>query len=170
MTLFIKNYTKFMAKRRALKGNKGENLKTRSKRVCYNCGKNEHFIAQCPYERREEDENKKKRKDKTYTKDKKDKKYYKKSYGEAHIGQEWDSNDDCSDSDSEDMATIFIKGNSYSSKSLFLNLSKHTCIMAKERKKKVKVTHLLNTSLVMMIYLVMIVMRLLILAKIQPQS
>jgi hypothetical protein len=30
MTLFIKNYNKFMAKRRALKGNKGENLRTRS--------------------------------------------------------------------------------------------------------------------------------------------
>jgi hypothetical protein len=47
---------------------------TRSKRVCYNCGKNGHFISQCPYERREENENKKKKKDKTYTKDKKDKK------------------------------------------------------------------------------------------------
>jgi hypothetical protein len=32
MTLFIKNYNKFMAKRRALKGNKGEKLRTRSKR------------------------------------------------------------------------------------------------------------------------------------------
>jgi hypothetical protein len=30
MTLFIKNYNKFMAKRRALKGNKGENPRTRS--------------------------------------------------------------------------------------------------------------------------------------------
>jgi hypothetical protein len=86
MTLFIKNYDKFMDKRRALKGNKGEKPRTRRKRVCYNCGKNEHFIAQCPYERREEDENNKKKKDKTYTMDKKDKKYYKKkSYGEAHI-------------------------------------------------------------------------------------
>jgi hypothetical protein len=57
MTLFIKNYNKFMAKRRALKGNKGEKQRTRSKRLCYNCGKNEHFSAQCPYERREEDGN-----------------------------------------------------------------------------------------------------------------
>jgi hypothetical protein len=32
MTLFIKNYNKSMAKRRALKGNKGEKLRTRSKR------------------------------------------------------------------------------------------------------------------------------------------
>jgi hypothetical protein len=139
MTLFIKNYNKFMAKRRALKENKGEKPRTRSKRLCYNCGKNRHFIAQCPYERREEYENNNK-KDNIYTKDKKNKKYYKKkSYGEAHIGQEWDSNDESFDLDSEDMTTITIKGNSSSSKSLFLNLSKHTCLMAKERKKKVNV-------------------------------
>jgi hypothetical protein len=75
MTLFIKNYNKFMAKRRALKGNKGEKPRTRSKRVCYNCGKNEHFIAQYHYEGRENDENEKKKKKK---KKKKDKKYYKK--------------------------------------------------------------------------------------------
>jgi hypothetical protein len=107
--------------------------------VCYNCGKNEHFIAQCPYERREEDENNKKKKDKAYIKDKKKNKYYKKKfYGESRIEQEWDSNDESSDSDSEDMATIAIKGNSSSSKSLFSNLSKHTCLMAKESKKKVK--------------------------------
>jgi hypothetical protein len=56
MALFIKNYNKFMSKRRALKGNKGEKSRTRSKRVCYNCGNNGHFIAQCPYERREGEE------------------------------------------------------------------------------------------------------------------
>jgi hypothetical protein len=37
------------------------------------------------------------------------------------------------------MSTIAIKGNSSSSKSLFSNLFKHTCLMAKESKKKVKV-------------------------------
>jgi hypothetical protein len=125
-----------MAKRRALKENKGEKPRSRSKRVCYNCGKNGHFIAQCPYERREEGENNNKKKDKIYTKDKKDKYYKKKSYGEDHNEQEWDSNDESSDSNSEDIATIAIKENSSSSKSLFPNLSKHTCLMAKERKKK----------------------------------
>jgi hypothetical protein len=34
------------------------------------------------------------------------------------------------------MATIVIKGNPSSSKSFFSNLSKHTCLMAKEGKKK----------------------------------
>jgi hypothetical protein len=54
--------------------------------VCYNYGKNGHFISQCPYEIREDGEDKKK-KDKAYTKDKKDNKYYKKKpYGKAHIG------------------------------------------------------------------------------------
>jgi hypothetical protein len=32
------------------------------KRMCYNCGKGGHFIAQCPYERKEEDNNNKKKK------------------------------------------------------------------------------------------------------------
>jgi hypothetical protein len=54
--------------------------------VCYNCRKNSHFIAQCSYERREGDNDKKKKFDKGY---KKDKKYAKKKhYGQAHVGQE----------------------------------------------------------------------------------
>jgi hypothetical protein len=38
------------------------------------------------------------------------------------------------------VATVAIKGTSYSSKSLFLKLNqgKHTCLMAKENKHKVK--------------------------------
>jgi hypothetical protein len=36
------------------------------------------------------------------------------------------------------VATIAIKGKTSSSKSLFPKLSKHTCLMAKEGKKKVK--------------------------------
>jgi hypothetical protein len=36
------------------------------------------------------------------------------------------------------LATIAIKGKALSSKSLFAKLSKHTCLMAKEDKKKVK--------------------------------
>jgi methionyl-tRNA synthetase len=48
MALFIKKFNKYISKRRPFKGDKKE--KTRSKIVCYNCGK--HFIAQCPYEKR----------------------------------------------------------------------------------------------------------------------
>jgi hypothetical protein len=49
IALFIKKFNKYISKRRSFKGDRKE--KTRSKRVCYNCGKNRHFIAQCPYER-----------------------------------------------------------------------------------------------------------------------
>jgi hypothetical protein len=65
----------------------------------------------------------------------------KKTYAEAHIGKELDSDDESSDCDSDGVATVAIKGfSSSSSKSLFPNLNKgnHTCLMAKESKKKVK--------------------------------
>jgi hypothetical protein len=74
--------------------------------------------------------------DKGYKKDKKFTK--KKPYEQSHIGQEWNSSDESSESESDDLATITIKGKASSSKSLFLNLPKHTCLMAKESKKKVK--------------------------------
>jgi hypothetical protein len=69
---------------------------------------------------------------------KKDKHYKKKTYDEAHIGKEWDSDDESSDTDSDDVATVAIKGSSSSlRKSLFPNLNKgkHTCLLAKESKK-----------------------------------
>jgi hypothetical protein len=104
--------------------------------VCYNCGKNGYFIAQCPYKRKEEDNDKRKKFDKCY---KKDKKYTKKKpYGQAHVGQEWNSSDKSSESESGEVTTIAIKGKISSSKSLFPKLSKHTCLMAKEGRKKVK--------------------------------
>jgi hypothetical protein len=59
-------------------------------------------------------------------------------YGQAHVGQEWNSSDKSSESESDDLATIAIKGKASSSKSLFPNLHKNTCLMAKESKKKVK--------------------------------
>jgi hypothetical protein len=43
IALFIKEFKKFIKKRRPYKGERKEKL--RSKRVCYNCGKNGHFIA-----------------------------------------------------------------------------------------------------------------------------
>ncbi len=98
--------------------------------MCYNCGKNGYFIAQCPYERKDEDNNKKKKINKSY---KKDKKFIKKKpYGQAHVSQEWNSSDESSESKSDDLATIVIKSEASSSKSLFPKLSKHTCLMTKE--------------------------------------
>jgi hypothetical protein len=48
------------------------------------------------------------------------------------------SSDESSESESDEVVTIVIKGKALSSKSLFPKLSKHTCLMAKEDRKKVK--------------------------------
>jgi hypothetical protein len=110
--------------------------RSQGQRVCYNCGKNVHFIVQCSYERKEEDNDKRKKFDKCY---KKDNKYTKKkSYGQAHVSQEWKLSDESSESESDEVTTIAIKGKTSSSKSLFPKLSKHTCLMAKKGRKKVK--------------------------------
>jgi hypothetical protein len=69
MALFIKKFNKNISKGRPFKGDRKEN--TRSKRVCYNCGNNGYFNAQYPYERKDEDNDKKKKIDKSYKKDKK---------------------------------------------------------------------------------------------------
>jgi hypothetical protein len=79
---------------------------------------------------------KKKKFDRGYRKDKKYTK--KKPYGQAHIGQEWNSSDESYESKINDLTTIAIEGKASSSKSLFPKLSKHACLMAKESKKKVK--------------------------------
>jgi hypothetical protein len=132
MALFIKKFNKFIKKRIPYKGERKE--KPRSKRVCYNCGKNSHFIAQCPYEKKEEGNDKRKKFDKGY---KKDKKYTKKKpYGQAHVDQKWNSSDESSELESDEVATIAIKGKISSSKSLFSKLSKHTCLMTKEGRKR----------------------------------
>jgi hypothetical protein len=120
MALIIKSF------RQILKQRKGKDYKSRSKRVCYRCGKSGHFIAKCPYTSnsdRDEDKKGKKKMEK--------KRYYKKKGGEAHMGQEWDSNESSIDSSSdEDAANIAInKG------LLFPNVG-HKCFMTKESKKK----------------------------------
>jgi hypothetical protein len=139
MALFIRRFSKMMGKQKFVKGDKKDKFKSKTKWACYNCGKYGHYIANYPHEPKEEDDDKKKRKkEKSYQKDKH---YKKKTYGETNIGKEWDSNDESSDSDSDGVATVAIKGSSSSSsKSLFPNLNKgkHTCLMVKESKKKVK--------------------------------
>jgi hypothetical protein len=138
MAHFIRRFFKMMNKQKFCKGDKKDKFRTKTKRACYNCGKYGHYIANCPHEHREEEDDKEKKKERRY---KKDKHYKKKTYGEEHIGKEWDSDDESSDSDSDGVATIAIKGSCYySSKSLFPNLNKgkHTCLMAKESRRKVK--------------------------------
>jgi hypothetical protein len=158
MALFIKKFNKFISKRRHFKGEGKE--KRRSERVCYNCNKNGYFIAQCPYERKDEDNDKKKKIDKSYKKDKNVTK--KKPYGQAHVGQEWNSSDKSSESESDNLATIAINGKSSSNKSLFPNPPKHTHVSwlrkAKRRQKSMPLP-LPSMSLVMKILsLVMMIM------------
>jgi hypothetical protein len=120
MELIIKSF------RQILKQRKGRDYKSRSKKVCYKCGKPGHFIAKCPISRdsdRGDDKRGKKKKEK--------KKYYKKKGGDAHVCREWDSNESSTDSSSdEDAANIAVtKG------LLFPNVN-HKCLMAKDNKKK----------------------------------
>jgi hypothetical protein len=142
MTLFMRKFKKYKNNKKISKGDKKSNARPHTKRMCYNYGKYGHFIANCPFECRDDDDDDKEKskfnkKDKSYKND--DKYYKKKSYGEDHIGQEWDPNDENSNSDSDGVATMAIKRTS-SSKSLFpkLNQEKHICLMAKESKCKLK--------------------------------
>jgi hypothetical protein len=90
MALFMIKFKKYMNKKKLSKGDKKSNARPKTKRMCYNYGKYGHFIANCLFEHRDADDDKKKskfnKKDESYKND--DKYYKKKSYDEAHIGQE----------------------------------------------------------------------------------
>jgi hypothetical protein len=119
MALIIKSF------RQILKQRRGKDYKSRSKRVCYRCGKSDHFIAKCPISSESvRDEDKKGKK-------KEKKRYYKKKGGDAHICREWDSGESSTDTSfDEDAANIAVdKG------LLFPNVG-HKCLMAKDGKKK----------------------------------
>jgi hypothetical protein len=118
MTLIIKSF------RQILKQRKGRDYKPRSKKVCYKCGKPGHFIAKCPLSSDSDRGDDKKG-------SRKEKKYYRKKGGDAHVCREWDSDESSTDSSSdEDAANIAItKG------LLFPNVG-HKCLMANDGKKK----------------------------------
>jgi hypothetical protein len=118
MALIIKSFHQILKQRR------GKDYKPRSKRVCYKCGKPDHFIAKCPMSSDSDRGDDKRGK-------KKEKKYYKRKGGDAHVCREWDSDESSTDSSSdEDAANIAInKGH------LFPNVD-HKCFMAKDDKKK----------------------------------
>jgi hypothetical protein len=79
MALFMKKFKKYIKKKKFEKVDK--KLKTTTKRTCYNCGKHGHFIANYPFEHRDDSDDKKKykpyKKDKGYKRS--DKSYKKKS-------------------------------------------------------------------------------------------
>jgi hypothetical protein len=118
MALIIKSF------RQILKQRKGKDYKPRPKRVCYKCGKPNHFISKCPMSSDSDRDNDKKGRKKER------KKYYKKKGGDAHVCQEWDSDMSSTDSSDEDAANIAVnKG------LLFPNVG-HKCLMAKDGKRK----------------------------------
>jgi hypothetical protein len=117
MAFFIKN--KYESRRR-------------SSKPCFGCKKIGHFIADCPKEE-------KKNKDTKESSSKRDKPRYKMRAGEAHLGQEWDSNEE-SNSDNEDVATMAFKTSSSHQPNLFEDLTDDEdqgpimCLMAKNSK------------------------------------
>jgi hypothetical protein len=118
MALIIKCF------RQILKQRRGKDYKPRSKRVCYKCGKPDHFIAKCPMSS-DSDRGDDKRGNK-----KEKKRYYKKKGGDAHVCWEWDSDMSSTDSSDEDAANITVnKG------LLFPNVG-HKCLMVKDGKRK----------------------------------
>jgi hypothetical protein len=117
MALIIKSF------RQILKQRRGKDYKSHSKKVCYRCGKSDHFIAKCPISSESDRDNDKKGK-------KEKKRYYKKKRGDAHICREWDSDESSTDSSDENATKIVVnKG------LLFPNIG-HKCLMAKDDKKK----------------------------------
>jgi hypothetical protein len=122
MELIIKHF------KTALKGCKEypSKNKTRGKCSCFKCGKTSHFIAQCPDNDNDQEQEKYGKREK--------KKVYKKAKGEAHLGKEWDSDCSSSDSDNEGLAA-----SAFNKSSLFPN-ERHTCLMAKEKKVRVRDT------------------------------
>jgi hypothetical protein len=133
MAFFIKNFRRVLRKNnfRNLGKNKYESRR-RSSKLCFDCKKIRHFIADCP-------EEKKKNKDTKESLSKRDKPRYKTRAGEAHLGQEWDSNEE-SNSDNEDVATMAFKTSSSHQPSLFEDLTDDEdqgpimCLMAKNAK------------------------------------
>jgi hypothetical protein len=100
--------------------------KTRGKCSYFKCGKTGHFIAQCPNNDNDQAQDKHGKREK--------KKNYWKAKGEAHIGKEWDSDSSSSDSEDEGLAA-----SAFNKSSPFPN-QRHTCIMAKEKKVRIRDT------------------------------
>ena len=81
VALIIRNFRKFI-KKKSNRKTYGDGKRRNKKRFCYGCGQTRHFIANCPNEK------KKHKLDKD-----EDKKNNRKRRGEAHLGEEWESND-----------------------------------------------------------------------------
>jgi hypothetical protein len=138
MALFMKTYKRGLKKQ----GYKFAKRKfpNKKKRTCYNCGSTEHFIADCPKEKKENKYDKGKG---GYKKDQKSHHKRRNYGGEAHIGHEWNSGDESSsEEEGKKVATVAIKKLPSTSR-LFNNLTDNEesssihCFMAKGEKVKI---------------------------------
>jgi hypothetical protein len=128
MALIIKQFKTILKGRKEFP-NKN---KSRGKHSCFKSSKSGYFIAQCPDNDNDQTQEKKGRKER--------KKNYWKAKGEAHIGKEWDS--DCSSSDSDDEG---LAASAFDKSSLFPN-EHHTCLMAKDKKVRIRDTPKYSSS------------------------
>jgi hypothetical protein len=128
MALIIKRF------KTALKGRKEypNKNKTKGKCSCFKCGKTSHFIDQCPDNDNDQGQEKHWKREK--------KKNYRKAKGKAHLGKEWDSDYSSSDSDDEGLAALAFD------KSSFFPNECHTCLMAKEKKVRIRDTPKYSSS------------------------
>jgi hypothetical protein len=119
MALIIKSFCQILKQRR------GKDYKSCSKKVCYRCGKSGHFISKCQISSESDrDEDKKGKK-------KEKKRYYKKKGGDAHICQEWNSDESSTESSSDESSANIAVNKGL----LFPNIGPK-CLMVKDGKKK----------------------------------
>jgi hypothetical protein len=94
----IRKYKKFLKSRASRKG--GDERK-KSQRNCYECGDYGDFITECPKNKNKGEEEKKCKE--------KSKEYKNKYQGRAHVGQQWDSNDEDEEPKKQGMASIAME-------------------------------------------------------------
>ena len=142
MALFVRRFNKFFKKGVFNKSSYSKKPFNKSRpryseRRCYECGETGHFIAKCPNKKDKDEGGKKESKKEKYYKRDKTKRYKKNYKGQAHLGEEWDSNSSGTDSDEDEGVATIALATSPPKMSLFDESSDEEtpkCLMAKGAK------------------------------------